>query len=50
MAHVYDPHSLNMYAFVRNDLVNWVDPDWGLRERPVIRIYHDVYTYIETRL
>jgi hypothetical protein len=27
MAHPYDPQSLNKYAYVRNDPVNWVDRD-----------------------
>jgi len=34
-AHIYDPQSLNKYAYVRNDPVNLVDPDgraWGVVE------------------
>jgi RHS repeat-associated protein len=30
-AHVYDPQSLNKYAYVRNDPVNLVDPDGHFR-------------------
>jgi len=37
-ARVYDPQSLNKYAYVRNDPVNSVDPDGRFRLTPIVYI------------